>query len=55
MSSMQGIRREIASVITGLILLFNACGVYIHYLVERSKRNIVDKTAGAEAGEVEAK
>lgn len=55
MSSMQGIRREIASVITGLILLFNACGVYIHYLVERSKRNIADKTARAAAGEVEAK
>ena len=52
MSSMQGIRREIASVITGLILLFNACGMYIKYIAERSKRNIEDKTAKPAVGEV---
>ena len=33
MSSISGIRHEIASVITGLILLFSACGAYIKYKV----------------------
>lgn len=37
MSSTAGVEQEIASVITGLILLFSACGAYIKYLVKRAK------------------
>lgn len=37
MSSRAGLDAEIASVITGLILLFSACGAFIKYLVKRSK------------------
>jgi len=37
MSSAAGLDAEIASVITGLILLFSACGAFIQYLVKRSK------------------
>lgn len=54
MSSMQGIRREIASLITGLILLFSACGMYIRYLIARSKRNLEDKQARVVSGKEEA-
>lgn len=36
MSSKSGLDAEIASVITGLILLFSACGTYIRYLVKKS-------------------
>lgn len=36
MSSRTGLDAEIASVITGLILLFSACGGYIRYRVNRS-------------------
>jgi simple sugar transport system permease protein len=32
MSSIVGVPREIASVITGILLLFSACGTYIRYL-----------------------
>ena len=37
MSSTAGVRQEIASVITGLILLFSACGTFIKYKIERGK------------------
>ena len=37
MSSKAGLDAEIASVITGLILLFSACGAYISYLVKKNK------------------
>lgn len=37
MSSKAGLDAEIASVITGLILLFSACGAYIQYLVKKNK------------------
>lgn len=39
MSSKAGLDAEIASVITGLILLFSACGTYIQYLVKKIKIN----------------
>lgn len=42
MSSSAGLDAEIASVITGLILLFSACGAFIQYLVKRSKENIAE-------------
>ena len=37
MSSTAGLDAEIASVITGLILLFSACGAFIQYKVKRAK------------------
>lgn len=55
MSSAVGVRQEIASVITGLILLFSACGAYVVYLVNRVKaervqaQNVDD--AAAEGGD----
>ena len=50
MSSTAGLDAEIASVITGLILLFSACGFYIQEKVKRSKERIeeLDKQAGKE-------
>ncbi|WP_432361501.1 ABC transporter permease [Sporosarcina sp. UB5] len=43
MSSQAGIRREIASVIIGLILLFSACGEYLKHKVSRLKEKEVDR------------
>jgi simple sugar transport system permease protein len=43
MSSMAGVRQEIASVITGLILLFSACGTYIRYRIRISKDKLTYK------------
>lgn len=40
MSSTAGLDAEIASVITGLILLFSACGAFIQYKVKRTKDKI---------------
>lgn len=40
MSSTAGLDAEIASVITGLILLFSACGAFIQYKVKRAKDKI---------------
>ena len=44
MSSTAGLDAEIASVITGLILLFSACGFYIQEKVKRSKERIEELT-----------
>lgn len=43
MSSSVGLQQEIAQVITGLILLFTACGVYIKYKVNGFKEEIADE------------
>lgn len=40
MSSMMGIPQEISQVITGLILLFSACGAYIRYLVSQTREEL---------------
>ncbi len=40
MSSTAGLEAEITSVITGIILLFNACGAYIRYKVGETKNNL---------------
>ena len=50
MSSKAGLDAEIASVITGLILLFSACSAFIQYLVKRSKEQLAeqDKIAAKE-------
>ena len=51
MSSKAGLDAEIASVITGLILLFSACGAYIQYLVKRSKEKIAEQEKNAKKEE----
>ncbi|MFS0882005.1 ABC transporter permease [Metabacillus niabensis] len=48
MSSMAGIRQEIASVIVGLILLFSACGAYLKYKVSRMKEKDAERKEGQE-------
>jgi len=50
MSSMAGVRKEIASVITGMILLFSACSAYIQYRI-RAKKDSLAFMAGREAEE----
>ena len=47
MSSKAGVRQEIASVITGLILLFSACSAYIQYKI-RSKKDSLEYKARKE-------
>lgn len=37
-----GVRQEIGSLITGLILLFAACGAFISYLIDRSRQREAD-------------
>ena len=39
MKSAAGVDAEIASVITGIILLFSACNVYIKWKMEAKKQN----------------
>ncbi|MBE6023677.1 MAG: ABC transporter permease [Cellulosilyticum sp.] len=43
MSSSAGVPQEISSVITALILLFSACGVYIKYRLKRIKDEVEEK------------
>lgn len=52
MSSTAGLDAEIASVITGLILLFSACGFYIEERVKRSKERMEE--LARETGKEEA-
>ena len=42
MSSTTGTPKEIASVITGILLLFSACGEYIRYLAARRREQLSD-------------
>ena len=48
MSSKAGLDAEIASVITGLILLFSACGAYIQYLVKKNKDKLEENQKAKE-------
>lgn len=50
MTSTVGVSVEIASVITGLLLLFSACGVYIRHLAHKSTRRIKDENAMLKKG-----
>lgn len=56
MSSMMNIPQEIAQVITGLILLFSACGAFIRYKVAQAREELsplkpkTDKAGEAEGG-----
>ncbi len=45
MSSAVGVRQEIGALITGLILLFAACGAFISYLMARSRQREADRMA----------
>lgn len=45
MTSTEGLSVEIASVITGLLLLFSACGVYIRHLAHKSNDRISKEIA----------
>lgn len=47
MSSSIGVRQEIGSLITGLILLFAACGAFIGYLLQRARQRAQDETRSA--------
>lgn len=42
MSSSMGVRQEIASLITGLILLFSACGAYFRHVIEGTRQQLAD-------------
>lgn len=53
MSSTVGVRHEIGSLITGLILLFSACGAYFSHLIERSRQNAEDKARAAQSSTTE--
>ena len=44
MKSAAGVEAEIASVITGIILLFSACNAYIKWKMERNRREKTNKT-----------
>ena len=55
MSSRLGVAKEIASLITGILLLFASCGNYMRYVAERKMQQAADiagtnPTAPAEAG-----
>ncbi len=43
MSSTVGVPKEIASVITGILLLFSACGTYMRYLARRQRERLAEK------------
>lgn len=51
MSSTVGVRQEIGSLITGLILLFAACGAFISYLLARGRQKEADRLARADKTE----
>ena len=51
MSSSLGVDAEIASVITGLILLFAACDMYIRYRVDKAKEKLDKKNERRESHE----
>ena len=42
MSSTTGVPKEIASVITGILLLFSACGNYIRYVAHRKREKMAE-------------
>lgn len=51
MSSMLGVAKEIASVITGILLLFSACSGYFRYLAKRRLDRIADEKHALEKAE----
>ena len=53
MSSIMNIPQEISQVLTGLILLFSACGAYIRYYAAHAREQLAEesRTAGSSAPE----
>ena len=45
MSSNLGVAKEIASLITGILLLFSACGGFFRYLARRRLEQLADEQA----------
>ena len=43
MSSASGVQQEIASVITGIILLFSACGAFVRYKTGRLRDTVKER------------
>lgn len=54
MSSTVGVRQEIGSLITGLILLFAACGAFFSHLIARGRQRAADAQAKADEKEARA-
>ena len=52
MSSMLGVAKEIASVITGILLLFSACSGFFRYLAENRLNKIEDEKHALEKATV---
>ena len=48
MSSQAGVDREISAVITGLILLFSACGAYFKYKLNNREKAVTKESANKE-------
>ena len=55
MSSSMGVAKEIASLITGILLLFASCGNYMKYRAERKMQQAADLLTDTAAGEKENK
>ena len=53
MNSASGLESEIASVITGIILLFSACNAYIRYLVNKEKLEMEEQNKKQEKSKAE--
>ncbi len=53
MSSSMGVRQEIASLITGMILLFSACGAYFRHSIDRARQQEAEKLKSIVRGEEE--
>jgi simple sugar transport system permease protein len=48
MSSITGVPKEIASVVTGIILVFSACNVFIRFIAVRHRERIMEKISNRE-------
>lgn len=53
MNSASGLESEIASVITGIILLFSACNAYIRFYVNRAQTEWKEKETNSDDGKTE--
>lgn len=42
MSSMTGVPKEIASVVTGIMLVFSACGIYMRHVAGKKRDKLID-------------
>ena len=42
MSSITGVPKEIASVVTGIMLVFSACGIFMRYVAGKQREKLID-------------